>query len=203
MPDVHVPDLGGHHSSGRSFLKLTLEVLLIAVGVFLGLAGEQWRESAHHRELAHESLRRFQSEITLNRKSVAAVKDYHVSTQRSLTAFFKSDVKTRKADDVEIRGLQPAFFEHTAWDLALATQSLAYIDADLAFSLSRIYSVQQEYDTLSRGILQAMYLRTPHENLEAFLSAVNIYYGDVVEIEPKLIEIYDEITPRLTAAIGK
>jgi hypothetical protein len=28
-------------------------------------------------------------------------------------------------------GLRPAFFERTAWDLAFATQSLVYIDADL------------------------------------------------------------------------
>jgi hypothetical protein len=48
-----------------------------------------------------------------------------------------------------------------------------------------------------------MYLRTPRENLDGFLSAVNIYYGDVVLLEPKLITMYDEITPRLSAAIGK
>ena len=203
MPDVHVPDLGGHHSGGRSILKLALEVLLIAVGVFLGLAGEQWRENAHHRELAQQSLRRFLSEVEINRKSVAAVKDYHVTTQSSLNAYFRADPKSRKATDVNLQGLQPAFFEHTAWDLALATQSLADLDPDLAFGLSRMYSAQQEYEALSRGILQAMYLVDPREHLDQFLSAVSIYYGDVVLLEPKLIQMYDEITPRLTAAIGK
>jgi hypothetical protein len=203
MPDVHVPDFGGHHGGGKSLFKLGLEVLLIAVGVFLGLAGEQWRERAQHRELAEQSLRRFLSEIEINRKSVAAVKDYHATTQNHLIAYFRADAKEREATAVEIRGLQPAFFEHTAWDLALATQSLAYIDSDLAFAISRVYSVQQEYDGLSRGILQAMYVRTPRENMDGFLSAVNIYYGDVVGLEPKLIERYDAITPRLSAAIAK
>ena len=33
-------------------LKLVLEVAMISVGVFLGLAGEQWREHTHQRELA-------------------------------------------------------------------------------------------------------------------------------------------------------
>src|SRR6266516_4604802 len=51
-------------------------VVLISAGVFLGLAGEQWRESARHRALAEASLRRFRSEILTNRKAVAAVKDY-------------------------------------------------------------------------------------------------------------------------------
>jgi hypothetical protein len=201
MPDVHVPDLGSRHAGGKSLVKIALEVLLIAVGVFLGLAGEQWREHAHQRELARESLRRFQTEIAANRTSVAAVKDYHVTTQRSLAAHFNG--KVQPAPEVEIRGLQPAFFEHTAWDLAIATQSLAYIDAELAFSLSRIYSVQQEYDTLSRGILQAMYVVEPREHLESFLSAVSVYYGDVVLLEPKLLAMYDEIAPRLDRAIDR
>lgn len=54
-------------------------MLLISIGVFLALMGEQWRENAHTRQLAEGSLRRFRSEILTNRKAVAAVKDYHVT----------------------------------------------------------------------------------------------------------------------------
>jgi uncharacterized protein YjeT (DUF2065 family) len=77
MPDVHVPDIGARHGRGRSLLKIALEVLLIATGVFLGLAGEQWREHARHRDMAAEALRRFRAEVAVNRKAVADVKDYH------------------------------------------------------------------------------------------------------------------------------
>ena len=51
MPDIHVPKLDGHGGK-HSIPKTLLEVALISVGVFLGLAGEQWRERAHQRELA-------------------------------------------------------------------------------------------------------------------------------------------------------
>ena len=37
MPDVRVPTLDEH--GGKSVLKLTFEVAMIAIGVFLGLAG--------------------------------------------------------------------------------------------------------------------------------------------------------------------
>lgn len=216
MPEVHVPKLDAHDSHagraeplatrrarGQSVLKIALEVVLIATGVFLGLAGEQWRERARHRELAEASLRRFRSEIETNRKAVADVKDYHVTMKKRLDAFLAADARTRPTIEVRLAGLQPVFFERSAWDLALATQSLVYLDPQLAFPISRIYTVQQEYSDLSRGVLQAMYMRTPEENLTGFLSAVRIYYGDIVLMEPRLLTMYDEVLPQIGRALGE
>jgi uncharacterized protein YjeT (DUF2065 family) len=216
MPDVRVPTLDDHEEEdapaspaathrprGKSLFKVALEVMLIAVGVFLGLAGEQWRESARHREMAEASLRRFRSEIGTNRTAVANVKDYHVTMKKKLAAYFAADAKTRPKVEVNLRGIQPASFEHTAWDLALATQSLAYIDPALAFALSRIYTTQQGYAELSRGVLQAMHLLNPTENEGAFFGAVVVYYGDVVLYEPKLLSLYDELLPQIDKALGE
>ena len=198
MPDVHIPNL-----EKRSFLKIVLEVSLIAVGVFLGLAGEQWRERAQHREMAEASLRRFRSEILSNRKAVLAVRDYHAATLKSAEAYLAADAKARQTLDIHIAGLQPAVIEHTAWDLALATQSLAYIDPDLGFSLAHVYTSQLEYAELTHGILQAMYLRPPSENLDPFLRSMTLYFDDVVLLEPGLLRQYDELLPQLDRALGR
>jgi uncharacterized protein YjeT (DUF2065 family) len=216
MPEVHVPKLDEreerhvrtaaattHGSRGQSLFKIALEVVLIGTGVFLGLAGEQWRESARHRELADASLRRFRSKILTNRKAVAAVKDYHVTTKKSMDTYLAADAKTRPSVEVRVNGLQPVFFEHSAWDVALATQSLAYIDTRLVFAFSRIYTTQANYADLTRGIMQALYLRPPNENLAGFLSAVAIYYGDIVYFEPQLLRMYDETLPQIDRALGE
>src|SRR5437773_7635880 len=209
MPEVHLPKLdehdkhdvptATHRRRGQSLFKILLEVVLIGTGVFLGLAGEQWRESTRHRELAEASLRRFRSAILTNRKAVAAVKNYHVTTMKQMETY----LKTRRSSDLSLHGLQPAFFEHSAWDVALATQSLAYIDTDLAFAISRIYTVQQNYADLTRGILQATYLRPVDDNLPAFISASVEYYGDIVLIEPQLLGMYDEMLPQIDRALGE
>ena len=149
-----------------SILRLGLEVLLISAGVFLGLMGEQWRERAQHRELAEASLQRFRTEISTNRKAVDRVKDYHVSMKKRIDAYLAADAKTRPTIVVRLQGVQPVFFERTAWDLALATQSLAYIDPQLAFALSRIYGTQRTYSDLTGGMMQAMYLRPPTSDLD-------------------------------------
>jgi hypothetical protein len=219
MAEVHLPHLDEedeeeaaapapspapiHRPRGRSILKILLEIVLIATGVFFGLAGEQWREHAHRRELAQEALRRFRTEIETNRNAVAAVKDYHATMQKKITAYLRAKPEARKSMSVELQGIEPAAFEHTAWDLAIATQSLNDIDRDLAFALSRMYAVQQNYDGLSRGILQAMYVRTPTDDPDAFLATVHLYYADITLMEPRMLAMYDDLLPRIDHAVGE
>lgn len=49
----------------------------------------------------------------------------------------------------QMQGLKPVTFEHTAWDLAIATQSLADIEQPLAFEIARVYGAQQVYTGLT------------------------------------------------------
>jgi hypothetical protein len=93
-----VPKLGEQHGA-KSVVHIALEVILISAGVFLGLAGEQWRESARHRELSHEAMQRFRTEIVENRKAVAAVSDYHVTLQKALDTEFRKPSAKRSGGE--------------------------------------------------------------------------------------------------------
>jgi hypothetical protein len=201
--DVELPPLRGTARSHRpSLLEILLQVALIAIGVFLGLAGDQWRERQQQREAARNSLRRFRAEIVANQAAVSVVRDYHVLTLASVRAYLERDHKSRNVADVKIRGLQWVTYEHTAWDLAIATQSLSHMDEDLAFSLSRIYSAQQSYAELTRGMTQAMYLLPRQENFDTFAEAAEAFFGDVTVIEPALLTMYGEVLPRIDKALG-
>jgi hypothetical protein len=215
MAEVHVPQLDEHDehdaaplpaaarpSRTPSIVKIALEVVLIGTGVFLGLAGEQWRESMRHRELADASLHRFRTEILANRKAVAAVKEYHATLRTSIDAYLATAPASRRREDIRVNGVQPVFFERTAWDLAMATQSLNDIDSQLAFAIARVYNSQQTYTDITHGILQAMYLRPPNEDLDAFLSALALYLGDIVLNEPRLLTMYDALLPQIDRAVG-
>ena len=43
--------------------KAVIEVVLIGVGVFLGMAADQWRSDRQHRDQARDALQRFRVEI--------------------------------------------------------------------------------------------------------------------------------------------
>jgi hypothetical protein len=134
---------------------------------------------------------------------VADVEAYHAATLKSVQAYFAADPEARHTVHVDIQGIRPASFAHTAWDLALATQSLVYIDPQLAFGLARIYNVQQRYEDFSREIMQTTYLRPPSENLDAFLRSLEVYYADIVGMEPALLTQYDDILPQIDRALGE
>ena len=165
--------------------------------------GEQWRQNAADRRLAEDSLRRLRSETQANRNAVDAVKDYHSVTLKKLQAFLAADDKARAAMSVNLEGIRPVFFENTAWELALATQSLVHMDPEVACAVSRIYGLQRRYEGLTEGITHAMYLRPPSDGVEAFFPAVAVFYSDIVFFEPELMRLYDEVLPQIDRALGE
>jgi hypothetical protein len=186
-------------NAGRSLA----EVVLIALGVFLGLAAEQWRDRADRNERAAETLRRIRAEMIANRDEVNKVIDYHSKKHPELKNFLAMPVAKRDEMRFGLEGIQPAQFEQTAWQLALATQALVDIDPDLAFDLARIYGVQARYLGLTVGVTEAMYVRPPSENSTSFLHSLSVYYSDIVELEPGLVKLYDEMLPRIDRALGR
>jgi hypothetical protein len=195
------PAVAGH-SQGKRSLRIVLEIGLIAAGVFLGLAGDQWRERRAHQEQAKATLQRFRAEVVANRAAVAAVREYRVATLANLRAYLNKPHTERNTADVQLRGLRIIHFEQGAWDLALATQSLSYIDPGIAADVSRIYNRQARIGELNRGIVQAMYVLPSRENFDGLASAAETYFSDLIEWEPELVAMYDAILPRIDRALG-
>lgn len=176
---------------------MVLQVVLIALGVFLGLVGEEWRQDRENRRVATETLNRLRTEIVANRAAIMKVKDYHAARYAELKAYFAEPVATRDPSTIKFENLQPPFIERTAWDFALANGSLANIDTGLAFALSRTYYYHDLTDNLGRGIMNAMYARPPTDEDNNFFAAVHLYYGDLIGLEPGLIATYDELIPAI------
>jgi hypothetical protein len=217
MPDVHMPHLEEAHDEPsktrsrpwQSVLKIGLEVALITTGVFLGLAGEQWREHNQHREMAHESLLRFREGFRANRAEVLRVHDTHIKEEREMVAYLQANAAALREHLADLRKPIPgpipynvtdhAGFDYSAWELALATQSLAYIDPGLAAAMSSAYRLQQVYDDSHRAITQASYSIV---NEVQYLQGVTAWFGNTVLYEQLLLKQYDALLPRLDAAIG-
>jgi hypothetical protein len=214
MPDAHLPALEEEprhevaaSRSTKSYFKIGLEVVLISLGVFLGLVGEGWRERAEHQELAKASLRRFRAEFQANKAEVDRVHGRHVQQLQALQKYFAEHAKTL------IDGREPlpqpvpdmttdsAGVAYAAWDVALATQSLAYIDADLVAAMSSAYRMQQMYEDAHRNIQQAQYASTSSLPIH-WMRGHMAYFGDASLYEELLLKQYEAIFARLDAAIG-
>jgi hypothetical protein len=194
-----------HH--GKSIPSLILEVAMIVVGVFLGLAAEQWREGRHEHELALASLRNFRAEVVTNQAEITRVRSYHEALARNLQKF--TEEKTphtfrRFMTDVQFQGTRTVNLEHTAWDLALATQALSYIKPDMAYAISRLYTRQQTFQTMENGFMQSAFTPTVFadtSNTVGLTIAMMTYMGDVNIQEPGLLKAYKVMLPKLDSAL--
>jgi hypothetical protein len=213
MPEVDLPadDEGDSHQAAaphrtKSFFKIGLEVVLISAGVFLGLLGEEWRENSEHQALADASLRRFRAEFRANKAEVERVHGRHVQQLQALEKYFSEhqaallDVRQPLPQPVPDMATDSAGVAYAAWDVELATQSLAYIDPDLVAAMSSAYRLQQMYEDAHRHIQQAQY--SPNIPIHLMRGHMT-YFGDASLYEQLLLKRYDAILSRLDKAVGE
>src|SRR5262245_8114000 len=161
----------------RTFGSLLIEVLLITIGVFLALWANNWHEDREHRTQARAALRNFLEEMKTNRDAIQHNRNYHETLSHQLDQFLRSTepvTEERLNKEVHFEGLRPVIFEHTAWDLALATQALAYLNPGLAFNVSKVYTEQNAFQTLENSFLTSVYMPTSlaPENMKGLAMAM-------------------------------
>ena len=191
----------------RSFFNLLFEVVLIAVGVFLALWANNWHEDREHRAQAKAALRNFVGEMEANRQATQRNRTYHETFARELREFLASKEpanEDRLNKSVHFEGMRPVIFEHTAWDLALATQALSYLDPDLAFDISKVYTGQNAFQKLEDSFLAAAF--TPaslsSDNVKGMATAMELYLIDVNQQEPATLQLYDKVIPEVNSALS-
>ena len=191
----------------RSFFNLIFEVALIAVGVFLALWANNWHEDREHRAQAKAALRNFAAEMETNRQAMQRNRDYHEAFARELKEFLESKEpasEDRLYKSVHFEGMRPVIFEHTAWDLALATQALSYLNSDLAFDISKVYTKQNAFEKLEDSFLAGAF--TPSslssDNVKGMAAAMELYLIDVNQQEPAILQLYDKVIPEVKGALS-
>jgi hypothetical protein len=191
----------------RSFFNLIFEVALIAVGVFLALWANNWHEDREHRAQARAALRNFAAEMETNRQAIQRNRAYHEAFSRELREFLASKEpanEDRLYKSVHYEGMRPVIFEHTAWDLALATQALSYLDPDLAFDISKVYTKQNAFEKLEDSFLTAAF--TPaslsSDNVKGMATAMELYLIDVNQQEPAILQLYDKVIPQVKGTLS-
>jgi hypothetical protein len=188
----------------KSLLGLLTEVVLIGVSVFLALLANQWGDARQHRERANATLRYFREEIVTNQKAIETRRQYHEALSRDIESFLQSNApKTLQSffPTVHFHGLEPVTFERSAWDLALANQSLSYLAPKLAYAISRVYTRQQALQSLENSFLQSVLAPSTFAGQDAtgLARSMDTYLIDVNIQEPDLLKLYAELLPQLDA----
>ena len=154
---MHVEPPEGRIDSVKSFLG---HYLMIVLSILTALGLEESLQHIHHVEAGREALAQIDAEIAANLADVRATIADNLRRAKpvdglatALTAAIKAgtpDAKIR-AEIIE-PGMKPVEIgvawtvpRHSAWDVAVANQSVAYIDPQRLGALSELYSMQHEF----------------------------------------------------------
>ena len=195
-------------SRSKTFLKLLTEVGLVSLGVFLAVIAGQWRDARDHRATANATLRYFREDILANQQAIAKERVYHETLAKELRQFLESSAPRTTlgfSQSVHYRGMHPIVMEHTAWELALANQTLSNISPHLAYAISRVYTRQEAFQSLENGFLQSAFAPSTFANQDptGFVTAMLAYMTDVNIQEPVLLEAYGQVLKEIDAAIPR
>ena len=187
------------------------QLAMIAVGAYLGLQAEQWREDRQQARRAERSLRTFRDEIAGNRARFAAALPYHRRMGDSLRAGFErtlTDARPlpimRLVKETTFNGTQTVDPQTTAYDLAVATQALGELPAALSFQLSRVYNRQRALAAYQDQFSQALMATAPapRDDASRMLFMLDQAMHEIARQEGHLVAAYDSVLPRLDAALA-
>ena len=198
---------GGEHR--KTFGSLIIEMILIALGVFLALWANNWHEDREHRAQAKAALRNFLGEMEANRDATQSKRLYHETLETELTQYLTNKdapgSKERFDKEVHFTGLLPVTYEHTAWDLALATQALSYLKPQLAFVISKVYTGQNAFQALENSFLASTFPQastSAEDSMRGLAPAMMIYLIDANKHERDMISLYEKVIPEVKSALG-
>jgi hypothetical protein len=184
-----------------------MEAILIVVSVALGLAVNEWRQSAADRELAARIIRNVRAEVEHNLAAIGPQVKRHQQIIKALAATNGRegqaawDVLVDALPDRQGFGLAPP--RQAAWDAAVSSGAFRLIDYDLAAVISEIYVTQDRiYGSLTDRVVEAIYTTemfdaaTRHRALPVLRMVLTEMEGN----ERYVLELYEKHLPALRTA---
>lgn len=184
---------------------MLVESVLVVGSILLALALDEWNQDRDFQDLASLSLANFEREIQQNRLRLEDVTLFHAGL-RDVLANMDASGEAIPATTVRnmMEGFQPAILVSTAWETAVATGALGYMDYDVVAGLSLTYNMQERLVTLNRSGLNDILVggfRSGETELLVYMA--NRYMRELTEAEQGLQGVYDLVLSLIAETIGE
>jgi hypothetical protein len=188
------------------------QLALVAVGVYLGLRADEWRDARQKSVLARRTLGNFRDEVAANRDGVRRAHPYHDSVSVGLSRLFAEQLRTgRRLNLIQVTtesgydGFHTVDFQSTAYDLALATQALGELPPALGLRLARLYTRQRSLATFQDQFAQALLGNTPAPRDDASRPLFMLQQGmrSIAVQEVPLVAAYDSALAAIDSTLAR
>ena len=205
MSNLSPSETEGSLSRRAWISRVLVESLLVVGSILLALALDEWNEGQDYQDLATLSLVNFEQEIQQNRLRLEDVTPFHGGLRDVLANLDAGGaaVSTTTIRNI-LEGFQPALLVRTAWETAVATGALGYMDYDVVAGLSRTYNLQEQLTSLSRSGMNDLLMGAFRSGEADFLIyTANRYVRELTEAEQGLQVVYDLVLGLIAENIGE
>ena len=193
------------HRQRASFSRMFVESLLLVGSILIALAVDEWSEDREFQDLANRSLSNFAREINQNRVRLEDVTLFHVGL-RDVLANMNADSAAIPATTIRniMDGFQPAILVNTAWETAVATGALGYMDYDVVAGLSLTYSLQERLVAMNQsGLNDLLVAGFRNVDTDLLVYSANRYMRELTEAEQRLEGVYDLVLGLIAETTGE
>ena len=184
---------------------MLVESVLVVGSILLALALDEWSEDRDFQDLATLSLINFEREIQQNRLRLEDVTPFHLGL-RDVMVNMDTGGAAVPATTIRniLEGFQPALLVSTAWETAVATGALGYMDYDVVAGLSLTYNLQERLVALNQSGLNDLLVEgfRSAEN-ELLIYSANRYMRELIEAEQGLQGVYELVLSLVAETIGE
>lgn len=177
----------------RKLPELLLEAAMIFFAVVLALAAEEWREKQDRLELADRALRSVAEELRSNLEEMERTGARNAERLATATTVLAELEAGQDQGDADV-GLEVSLLSTAAWQSAQMSQAVQYLDFDVMRQLSEVYEIQDLYDRIQTGAVDAMtaMMRTADQDPVAAVRQGIISLSVLTDLQESLIEAYRE-----------
>lgn len=199
--------LGGSRRERGSPGRLLVELLAVALGVFLGLWANEWREGRENAALARRALADVRTEVVRNRTVMAERADYHESVLPRLETVaerLRGNGTSDPVRDALPRGLHFPILTDAAWESARVAGALEHIDFGTVSLIAAVYSLQEHLRDLERQVTSGALSPGSLEpsNLANALRFTRLMLDDVIVAERELLDLYGRAVARIDGMLA-
>ena len=180
-------------------VTLTIQILSIIFSILLALSLNDWRESRNNQQLVLTTLKNFRTELGNNKKAIEAALMDQKEFMKSMQNQTLAQPDRKKAKTIALPEINMPDVLTTAWETALVTKAMVHMDYDLIVGLSELYHQQKWLISLEDKVFQAILSPSSYEkkNDENLVRSLYISLKNIMEVERKLLSLYDTAIQRL------
>jgi len=177
---------------------LVVEAISVVFAVSLALAINEWRQGREEGRIASEAMDRLRIEIQQNHDNLAGVLDEQAGAIDVLAAVIEDLVAGREPDGDLAFNFRTEQVRSAAWETALLTQAVRFIDFELVSSAADIYELQELVSAGVQRVLDRMSTlgASEGEQLVRDLRLVHGAASQLLALERQLVRRYEAFLQR-------